>query len=66
MLKNKFKIGKQPADSAKEKFTTPKPEHQRDEEYDPLANIGLDLTDEVEEDRDDLNNTHQTFDNGLD
>jgi hypothetical protein len=36
-----------------------------------LANIGLDLSEEVGEDvgddiNDDLNNTHQTFDNGLD
>lgn len=66
MLKNKFKIGKQPNDSGKEKFTTPKPDNQRDEEYDPLANIGLDLTAEVEENAEDLSNTHQTFDNGLD
>ena len=36
-----------------------------------MANIGLDLSEEVGEDvgddiNDDLNNTHQTFDNGLD
>ena len=45
MLKNKFKIGNQ-----KEKFTTPKPEKRREEPVDPLANIGLDLTLEVEDD----------------
>ena len=66
MLKNKFKIGKKPDEILKEQFTTPKPE-KVNEDYDPLANIGLDLSEEVGEDgEDDLNNTQQTFDNGLD
>jgi hypothetical protein len=47
MLKNKFKIGNKPAE-AKEKFTTPKPEKRKEEAVDPLENIGLDLTLEVE------------------
>lgn len=37
-----------------------------DEDNDPLANIGLDLSEEIVEDRSELNNTQQTFDNGLD
>ena len=66
MLKNKFKIGKKPDEILKEQFITPKPE-KVNEDYDPLANIGLDLSEEVGEDgEDDLNNTQQTFDNGLD
>lgn len=31
-----------------------------------MANIALDLSEEVEGDGDDLSKTHQTFDNGLD
>ena len=69
MLKNKFKIGKKEGEEKKEQFTTPKPEKINDD-YDPLANIGLDLSEEIGEDGDnvsnDLNRTNQTFDNGLD
>ena len=69
MLKNKFKIGKKEGEEKKEQFTTPKPEKINDD-FDPLANIGLDLSEEIGEDgddiTDDLNRTNQTFDNGLD
>lgn len=66
MLKNKFKIGKQAIDVNKDKFTTPKLDKQQIEDNDPLANIGLDLSEEIGENSEDLNATHQTFDNGLD
>lgn len=58
MLKNKFKIGKQVIDSNKDKFTTPKLDKQMNEDNDPLANIGLDLSEEIGENSEDLNATH--------